>query len=102
MNVPAISALAQADPFSSAASPSATQPPGGAGATFESALSQMFAGATDALKQGESAAIQGIQGSMPAYKVVDAVLGAQRSLQAALAVRDKAVSAFQELSRMNI
>jgi flagellar hook-basal body complex protein FliE len=102
MNVPAISALTQVDPFTSAASPSATQPSGGAGATFESALSQMLTNATDPLKQGEAAAIQGIQGSMSAYKVVDAVLGAQRSLQAALAVRDKAVAAFQELSRMNI
>ena len=102
MNVPAISALTQVDPFASPASPSATSPSAGSGTTFENALSQVFASATDALKQGESAAIQGIQGTMPATKVVDAVLGAQRSLQAALAVRDKAVAAFQELSRMNI
>ena len=35
-------------------------------------------------------------------KVVDAVMGAQRSLQSLLAIRDKAVSAYQEIARMAI
>jgi len=102
MNLSAVSALVNVDPAAQAKSPLAATPPGGVNTTFENTLDQMLTGATDSLRQGETAAIQGLQGAMPAYKVVDAVLGAQRSLQAALAVRDKAVSAFQELSRMNI
>jgi flagellar hook-basal body complex protein FliE len=58
--------------------------------------------AMDTLQAGEAAAIQGVQGSLPAFKVVEGVLGAQRVLQEALAIRDKAVSAYQEVSRMAI
>jgi flagellar hook-basal body complex protein FliE len=47
-------------------------------------------------------AIQGLQGSAPAFKVVEAVMAAQRTLQSALAIRDKAVTAYQEISRMTI
>ena len=35
-------------------------------------------------------------------KVVDGVMAAQRSLQTVLAIRDKAVSAYQEVARMAI
>jgi flagellar hook-basal body complex protein FliE len=35
-------------------------------------------------------------------KVVDAVLAAERELQTVIAVRDKAVNAYQEISRMSI
>jgi flagellar hook-basal body complex protein FliE len=35
-------------------------------------------------------------------KVVDSVMAAQRSLQSVLAIRDKAVSAYQEVARMAI
>jgi flagellar hook-basal body complex protein FliE len=34
--------------------------------------------------------------------VVEAVLGAEQTLQAAIAVRDKITAAYLELSRMNI
>jgi len=35
-------------------------------------------------------------------KVVESVMAAQRSLQSVLAIRDKAVAAFQEITRMAI
>ena len=54
------------------------------------------------VQSGEAAAIQGLQGGMPPHKVVDAVMGAQRTLQSMLAIRDKAVAAYQEISRMQI
>jgi flagellar hook-basal body complex protein FliE len=54
------------------------------------------------VQAGEAAAIQGLQGGMEPYKVVDSIMGAQRTLQSMLAIRDKAVSAYQEVSRMAI
>jgi flagellar hook-basal body complex protein FliE len=95
-SVGAASGLTVASPSpASAAAPSA-------GASFSDALGQAASNAVDSLKGGEAAAIQGIEGSMTPYKVVEAVMGAQRTLQAALAIRDKAVSAYQEVSRMAI
>ena len=70
--------------------------------SFEQALGQTFNGAMATLQGGEAAAILGLQGALPAHKVVEAVMSAQRTLQSALAIRDKAVSAYQEIARMAI
>jgi flagellar hook-basal body complex protein FliE len=56
----------------------------------------------DVLKQGEAAAVGGMQGQMPMQDVVMKVMEAERVFAAAMAVRDKAVSAYLELSRMQI
>lgn len=73
-----------------------------AGQDFASLLGRLAGEAAGALQQGEVAALAGIQGSLPLQMVVDKVMAAERTLQAALAVRDKAVSAYQEISRMQI
>jgi flagellar hook-basal body complex protein FliE len=54
------------------------------------------------LQAGEAAALAGVQGSLPLQTVVGQVMAAERTLQATLAVRDKAVSAYLEISRMQI
>jgi flagellar hook-basal body complex protein FliE len=72
------------------------------GADFSQMLAQVAADATGSLRSGEAAAMAGIQGKAPVQDVVDAVLNAERALQTTLAVRDKLVSAFQEISRMAI
>ena len=46
--------------------------------------------------------VQGIQGEADTREVVDAVMSAEQSLQAAIAIRDKIVSAYLEVSRMAI
>ena len=72
------------------------------GQSFSETLGQVAGNAVDSLKHGEAAAIQGIAGSAPPLKVVEAVMDAQRTLQATLAIRDKAVGAYQEITRMAI
>jgi flagellar hook-basal body complex protein FliE len=72
------------------------------GPSFDQALAQVIGTAVDTLKTGEAAAIQGVQGAVSPMKVVDSVMAAQRSLQTVLAIRDKAVSAYQEVARMTI
>ncbi len=72
------------------------------GPTFEQALGQAIGSAVNTLQAGEAAAVQGVEGAASPMKVVESVMAAQRSLQSVLAIRDKAVSAFQEISRMAI
>ncbi|MCA3554235.1 flagellar hook-basal body complex protein FliE [Aestuariivirga sp.] len=79
---------------------SATAQP--AGSDFASLLGRLASDTAAGVQQGEAAALAGIQGSLPLQTVVERVMAAERTLQAALAVRDKAVSAYQEISRMQI
>jgi len=70
--------------------------------SFTQALGQMVGDAVGTVQNGEAAAIQGLQGAMTPFKVVEAMMDAQRTLQQTLAIRDKLVSAYQEVSRMQI
>src|SRR5271165_4062668 len=72
------------------------------GPSFEQALAQAIGSAVNTLQTGEAAAIQGVEGAASPMKVVESVMAAQRSLQSVLAIRDKAVAAFQEIARMAI
>jgi flagellar hook-basal body complex protein FliE len=73
-----------------------------AGASFSQVMSQVSGDVVGNLKAAEAASIEGLQGAAPVHKVVEAIMSAQRSLQSALALRDKAVTAYQEISRMAI
>ena len=70
--------------------------------SFDQALAQVIGSAVNTLQTGEAVAIQGVEGAVSPMKVVDSVMAAQRSLQTVLAIRDKAVSAYQEVARMTI
>jgi flagellar hook-basal body complex protein FliE len=50
----------------------------------------------------KSMSIQAIRGEANTREVVDAVMNAQQSLQTAIAIRDKVVSAYLEVARMPI
>jgi flagellar hook-basal body complex protein FliE len=69
---------------------------------FTNVLAQVSANAVTDLKTGEAAAISGMTGKMSVQQVVEAVMSAEKTLQTALAVRDKVVAAYQEISRMAI
>ena len=69
---------------------------------FSSVLRGYVDAASNTLKQGESAAVAGINGSLPVQTVVDQVLAAERTVQAGIAVRDKLVGFYLEVSRMQI
>jgi flagellar hook-basal body complex protein FliE len=72
------------------------------GTSFVDAIGKAFSDSIASVQAGEASAIQGLQGGMEPYKVVDSIMGAQRTLQSMLAIRDKAVTAYQEISRMAI
>jgi flagellar hook-basal body complex protein FliE len=69
---------------------------------FAETLRKFTAEAAATLRQGEAAALGGISGSLPLQTVVDRIMAAERTLQTTLAVRDKAVTAYLEISRMQI
>lgn len=72
------------------------------GGDFGSALAEVASQAMGSIKAGEAAAIQGIGGGMGLQEVVSAIMAAEQTLQTAIAIRDKVVSAYQEISRMAI
>jgi flagellar hook-basal body complex protein FliE len=73
-----------------------------AGAEFTAVLGEMAADVIGTLKGAEATAGAGVQGKASVQQVVEAVMSAERTLQATLAVRDKVVAAYLELSRMAI
>ena len=99
--IESVSGIGSASVSAGVRSPMATAAPT-QGPSFEQALSQVIGSAVDTLQAGEAVAIQGVQGAVSPMKVVDGVMAAQRSLQTVLAIRDKAVAAFQEIARMAI
>lgn len=69
---------------------------------FDGVMEQVAADAIGALKSGEAASLSYIKGKVSAQSVVEAVMSAEQTLQMAVAVRDKVVQAYQEVTRMQI
>jgi flagellar hook-basal body complex protein FliE len=69
---------------------------------FAQTMASMAADAIGTLKMGETTAIAGMQGKAPLQQVVQAVMQADQALRTVVAVRDKVVGAYQEISRMQI
>jgi flagellar hook-basal body complex protein FliE len=65
-------------------------------------LNELASNTVGALKNAESTSIAGVRGQASVQQVVEAVMNAEQSLQTAIAIRDKAVSAYTEISRMAI
>lgn len=72
------------------------------GADFSAVMAQVAGDAVRTMKNGEAVSVQGLSGNASTQAVVDAVMSAERTLQTAVTIRDKVVSAYQELSRMAI
>lgn len=69
---------------------------------FGDLLGGLFSSAANSVKNAEAVSISGIKGKATVQQVVDAVMNAEQSLQGAIAVRDKVVTAYLEISRMQI
>lgn len=82
-----------------AAAPTAAQP---AGAGFAEALQNAAQNTVADLRAAEGTSLQALSGESNVREVTDAVMTAEQNLQAAIAIRDKIVTAFLEVSRMQI
>jgi flagellar hook-basal body complex protein FliE len=72
------------------------------GTSFAEALSQAATKTVNTLQNAEQVSLQALKGDADTRQVVDAVMSAQQALQTAVAIRDKVVSAYLEVSRMGI
>lgn len=93
--------------LSKSAGMGAAQPTGALGATAggKDFLAMVKDAAEDAIKTGQKAeamSIAGVAGKADVLQVVQAVGSAEVTLQTVVAVRDKMLSAYQELIRMPI
>jgi flagellar hook-basal body complex protein FliE len=70
--------------------------------SFAELVSEAAGNVVSTLHNAEQMSVKGITGEAGTREVVDAVMSAEQSLQAAIAIRDKIVSAYLEVSRMQI
>jgi flagellar hook-basal body complex protein FliE len=70
--------------------------------TFESALANAAGKAIGNVEHAQAVSIKALQGDADTREVVDAVMSAQETLSAAIAIRDKIVAAYLDVSRMSI
>lgn len=72
------------------------------GPTFVEALQAAARTTISDLRNAEQISLQALTGNADVRDVADAVMSAEQNLQAAIAIRDKIVTAFLEISRMQI
>ena len=94
----ALSMLGSSEPATSAAKTATAAN----GQDFGAMMTKLSKEAVDNVKHAETMSVDGLTGKADVQAVVQSVMSAQESLQTALAIRDKAVAAFQEVSRMAI
>jgi flagellar hook-basal body complex protein FliE len=99
--ISALSSISATTPLDRAA-PRTQATDAASGASFGDVLKQLTSEAAESVKGAESTAIAGMQGQASVQQVVDSMMSAERSLQTMIAVRDKAVGAYQEISKMAI
>ena len=76
------------------------EPPGAEGGGFAGMLKTALTDQAQALQAGEKASMAAIAGKANLTDVVNAVNNADVTLQAVMAVRDRMVSAYQDILRM--
>lgn len=70
--------------------------------SFSDALASAAQRAVGTMEGAEALSLKALQGDANTREVVDAVMSAEQTLQAAIAIRDKIVTAYLEVSRMAI
>jgi len=72
------------------------------GEGFSAVLAKTLAGSVNDLRKAESVAMKGLMGKASTHEVVNSLLAAERTLHAAISIRDRLVTSYQEISRMAI
>ncbi|MBP2235644.1 flagellar hook-basal body complex protein FliE [Sinorhizobium kostiense] len=70
--------------------------------SFAEVFGNMTTDVIRSMKSAEGVSLQAIRGEADTREVVDAVMTAEQSLQTAIAIRDKVVTAYLEIARMQI
>jgi len=70
--------------------------------SFAEVFGNMTTDVIRSMKSAEGVSLEAIRGEADTREVVDAVMTAEQSLQTAIAIRDKVVTAYLEIARMQI
>lgn len=98
--VGAAEGLRQPTPVAPMANPVGTTEP--LPTDFGQLLGRMTLDAISTLRAGEQTAVAGVRGQATTQQVVEAVMASEQTLQASIAIRDKVVASYLEISRMQI
>lgn len=102
----ALSSATETTTGSASAASMASQALGASGTAGSQSFSEVFSGMasemTNSLRSAETSSIQGLSGKANTREVIDAVMSAEQSLQTAIAIRDKIVTAYLEIARTPI
>jgi flagellar hook-basal body complex protein FliE len=82
--------------------PAAPVSAAGAGQSFGEVLAQASGDALKTLRAAETSSLSGLEGKASVQQVVENVMSAERTLQTTLAIRDRAVAAYQQISQTPI
>ena len=96
---PALAAYAEAKERLRAPGNEASDPPA---ASFAAMLQNSLTDAVEDGRKGEAATLQAMAGGANLQDVVEAVNAAELSLQTVVAIRDRVISAYQDIIRMPI
>lgn len=72
------------------------------GKSFGTYMANAAQETVNTIKSGETAMIDGLSGKGSMQDAVNAVIAAEASLQTVMAIRDKAITAYNEILRMPI
>jgi flagellar hook-basal body complex protein FliE len=105
-SVGAFSAMKETEGANMNASTALAKPQAGAAVPQSQSFAEVFGNMTTdvirSMKSAEGVSLQAIRGEANTREVVDAVMTAEQSLQTAIAIRDKVVTAYLEIARMQI
>jgi flagellar hook-basal body complex protein FliE len=79
-----------------------TTPGTATGVSFGDVVGGLMTDAVTNLKTAESNSVGGMLGKVSTREVVDSMMAADRSLQTAITLRDKIVSAYLDITKMQI
>ena len=69
---------------------------------FQNILDTIKSQFIDPIKSAEDMAIKGIAGQAPVQDVIQKVMQAERVVYTGLAIKDRALAAYQEITRMQV
>ncbi|MCY0093512.1 flagellar hook-basal body complex protein FliE [Hoeflea ulvae] len=70
--------------------------------SFADVMASLGQGVMGNLRVAETNSLAAVRGEVPTRDVVDSIMSAEQSLQTAVAIRDKLVTAYLEIARMQI
>jgi flagellar hook-basal body complex protein FliE len=82
--------------------PAAAAPEAAGAGNFAGMVRESAANTVNSLRDAERASVQAVTGQADVGQVVTAIANAETSLQAAIAVRDRVIQAYQDIMRMPI